>query len=122
VVGAKLRRSNDPLPSDPDDPRVFDQDGDGNPGVTIRVEGIVSGDMYIVQRSWTRLEGALLGDGSFGGRLFFGNAQVVLDSTSPFLGDPPSSRPLPNLSWFRIARLPEDADCAKARERAAAWR
>lgn len=116
VVGAKLEDvDGEALPTKPTDPRVFDQDSDERPGVTIRVEGLVSGDMYIVQRSWTKLDGALLTDGSFGGRLSFSTEQVVLDSTSPFLGDPPKSRPLPKKSWFRIARLDKDATCKDAR-------
>ncbi len=116
VVGAKLEDiQGEALPTKPSDPRVFDQDSDEKPGVTIRVEGLVSGDMYIVQRSWTRFDGAFLKDGSFGGRLSFANEQVVLGSTSPFLGDPPKSRPVAAKSWFRIARLSEEATCKEAR-------
>lgn len=116
VVGALLEDlQSEALPTKPTDPRVFDQDSDERPGVTIRVEGLVSGDMYIVQRSWTRFDGAFLKDGSFGGRLAFANEQVVLGSTSPFLGDPPKSKPLASKSWFRIARLADDAACKDAR-------
>jgi hypothetical protein len=116
VVGAKLEApETDALPTKSDDPRVFDQDRDDKPGVTIRVEGLVNGSMYIVQRSWTRFDGAFLTDGTFGGRLAFGTEQVVLGSTSPFLGEPPKSKPVPAKSWFRIARLEQDATCKDAR-------
>ena len=44
--------ANDPLPSDPDDPRIVDDDGDGNPGVTahIEVSEDVQGDLFIARR------------------------------------------------------------------------
>ncbi|MBM4352453.1 MAG: hypothetical protein FJ109_01445 [Deltaproteobacteria bacterium] len=39
----------DPLPTKPDDPLVWDQDGDGNPGVTMHVLA-PEGDRYMVRR------------------------------------------------------------------------
>lgn len=112
VVGAQLDTpESETLPTKASDPRVFDQDGDGKPGVTVRVEGIVSGSIYVVQRSWTRFDGTFLSDGTFGGKLFFGNEQVVLGSTSPFLGSPPKAKARPEKSWFRIARVDKDATC-----------
>ncbi len=122
VVGARLDApESEALPTTRDDPRVFDQDKDDKPGVTVRVEGLVNGSMYIVQRSWTSLDGAYLKDGTFGGRLAFGNEQVVLESTSPFLGNPPKAKPVPAKSWFRIVRLEKDATCKDARAASEAY-
>ncbi len=122
VVGAKLEDpTSEALPTEASDPRVVDQDADDKPGVTILVEGLVSGAMYVVQRSWTRFDGAFLTDGTFGGRLTFAVDQVVLGSTSPLLGDPPKSRPVPSKSWFRIARLADDASCKDARRVAGSY-
>jgi hypothetical protein len=43
----------DPLPTEPDDPRVWDQDEDGHPGVTIKVLQ-PPGYRYMVRRAvWT---------------------------------------------------------------------
>lgn len=43
--------ANESLPSDPDDPRVFDADGDGHPGVTTRVSfGDTSHEIYLARR------------------------------------------------------------------------
>ena len=44
--------SNEGLPSDPDDPRIIDSDGDGFPGVTahIRINDEIEGDLYIARR------------------------------------------------------------------------
>lgn len=50
VAGAALDDpENDALPTESDDPRVRDDDGDGNPGVT--VENSLGGDQYIVFRN-----------------------------------------------------------------------
>ena len=39
-VGIRLDDpANDVLPTDPTDPRISDDDGDGNPGVTVTVRG-----------------------------------------------------------------------------------
>ena len=44
--------ANDVLPTDPDDPRITDDDGDGNPGVTATVAlgGDSSGEIYLARR------------------------------------------------------------------------
>jgi hypothetical protein len=122
VVGARLESpESEKLPTKASDSRVIDEDGDGKPGVTVRVEGIVNGSIYVVQRSWTRLDGGFLADGTFGGKLFHGSEQVVLGSTSPFLGSPPKSKAVPDKSWFRIVRLDKDATCKEARRAAKAY-
>lgn len=44
--------ANEPLPSDPNDPRIVDADGDGNPGVTssVKVSEDLQGDIYLARR------------------------------------------------------------------------
>jgi len=44
--------ANDVLPTDPDDPRITDDDGDGNPGVTATVEVTedLQGEIYLARR------------------------------------------------------------------------
>ena len=122
VVGAELRRpKKDPLPRKPKDKRVRDTDGDGKPGVTIEVDGLVSGKMYVAQRTWTRLSGTKRVDGSFAGKVYFNNEQSVLDATSSMLKDPPDTRPDPSRSFFRLAKLDNDAKCRDARRVAKKW-
>ncbi len=121
VLGARLRRSDEPLPTEIADPRVLDEDEDGAPGVTVRVDGIASGDIHVVQRSWARLDGLLRVDGTFGGIVRHGVSQSVLDATSPFLRDPPDVTPVPARSWFRLGRLGVGAGCAEATRAARAW-
>jgi hypothetical protein len=49
--GVRLENpETDPLPVEADDPRVFDQDGDGHPGVTVRVTITVLGLNIITTR------------------------------------------------------------------------
>lgn len=49
VIGAELADPNDPLPTEGDDPRVRDDDGDGNPGVTIH--NSAQGEQYSASRT-----------------------------------------------------------------------
>ena len=44
--------ANEVLPTDPNDPRIVDSDGDGFPGVTARIEisDEIQGDLYIARR------------------------------------------------------------------------
>jgi hypothetical protein len=119
VVGAKVE-PNTPLPSDAKDKRVIDQDRDGKPGVTVRVSGIVSGEIYLVQRNTSRLYGARRGP-AFTGRIEFSTEQRVLATTNPWLGDGPTSRPVPSKSFFRLERLKGEGGCAEAELVARRW-
>ena len=121
VLGARLARPDDPLPRDGSDPREIDADEDGAPGVTVRVDGIASGDLHVVQRSWSRLDGFLRVDGTFGGIVRHGVSQSVLGATSPLLSSPPDVAPVPARSWFRLGRIDSGAGCAEAQRVARAW-
>jgi hypothetical protein len=115
VLGATLRQPRtEALPSDADDFRVTDPDGDDKPGMTVRVEGLIDGAIYIVQRGRDAYRGKLLSANRIRGRVRWSNEQVVLDSTSIFLGDPPPTRahPDPARSFFEMRRLKGPASCA----------
>lgn len=115
VLGAKLDNPlTDPLPRLPGDAHVFDQDGDGYPAVTIRVSGIVSGDIRVVQRSWTELVGERVTHDRIDGSIRFGNEQVILDATSSMLKSPPPAVPELSRSRFTLVRLPDGATCGDA--------
>jgi hypothetical protein len=120
VVGAELDNpKTDALPLDEDDERVRDQDGDGRPGVTIEVSGIVDGEIYAAQRTWTRLSGLKRVDGSFRGRVYFGNEQSILGATSSMLESAPETTPLPKRSWFVLLPVSDGTGCEEARDIAA---
>ncbi len=115
VLGAKLDNpEGDTLPRLIGDPRVFDQDEDGEPAVTVRISGIVSGDMRVVQRSWTELTGERVGHDRIEGSVRFGNEQVILDATASTLKSPPPSSPDLTRSRFKLVRLPDKATCSDA--------
>ena len=120
VVGAKLK-AGEPLPIEPRDPRVFDQDLDEKPGVTVRVSGLISGDIYLVQRSTSRLYGSLRG-AAFTGRIDFQNEQSVLGTTNRLFGSGPDPRPIPARSYFRLERVSDHSTCEDATRLAAGWR
>ena len=118
VIGARLKDpANDPLPRSDADTRVFDQDRDGRPGVTVHVSGIVSGDVFVVQRSSSRLAGVKTAEG-FAGDVAFSVEQAIVGATSPFLKGNRAGTPNPKGSFFRLARLPSQATCGDAEAKA----
>ncbi len=81
VEGATLADPiHDALPTDPADARVTDQDKDGNPGVTIKLSGLVSGDMYVVQRQTSELTGIAVSQDRVQGHYGFSSEQNVIAS------------------------------------------
>jgi hypothetical protein len=119
VVGARLAKpASDPLPRDANDVRVFDQDRDGKPGVTVRVRGIMSGDVFVIQRSSSSLRGHQTPNG-FSGQVQFSVEQHVLGATSPFLRGNPKGAPNPKGSYFWLGKLPKGSGCADAVRRVA---
>lgn len=122
VVGAKFRDPEaEKLPDDRSHPAVRDTDGDGKPGVTIRVEGVVSGAIYVVQRSWDAWRGTVdePSHRRVEGTVRWDIEQSVLGSTSMFLNSQPSTRPHPDRSknWFELVRVDSDTTCDGVLER-----
>jgi hypothetical protein len=81
IAGAVLASPDtDPLPTDPLDSHVIDEDGDGHPGITVNLSGIAPGSLYSVQRQTTSVVAVAVASDRFEGVLTFGSSQVVLDS------------------------------------------
>ena len=118
TLGVKLAGDSDKLPTEASDPRVFDQDEDGHPGMTVRVSGFIDGKLYMLQKSWDRLWGKLLEGDRIAGRVKWKAQQVVLDSTSSLLGSPPDSKPHadPKQSYFRMTRVDAHTSCNDIRK------
>jgi hypothetical protein len=76
---------NDPMPTEATDPRVWDQDGDGQPGLTVQVTGIVSGDMYIIQRDISSMVGDVIDSDRIEGLITFENDMVTVGATNDLL-------------------------------------
>jgi hypothetical protein len=99
VRGATLADpETDPLPRDPYDPRVVDQDGDGHPGMTIpvTVAGLVHGDTYVVHRLRYSLDGKVIDANTVAGRIDWTSEQNVLAATDLILTLPYSAAPHPD--------------------------
>jgi hypothetical protein len=115
VIGVRLDDpAADALPSEASDPRVFDQDGDGNPGVTVRVEGLASGDIYVVQRTKVKYwRGSLAEAGQLEAIVDGTNEQSVIGATNPLLQQDIPSTPHSDAEKSRILlrRVEDPYDC-----------
>jgi hypothetical protein len=85
IVGAVLAAPGDPLPTKIDDATVIDQDGDGIPGITIVVSGIVNGSLYAVQEQVTSFSAIAVAADRVEGVLAYASNQNVLASDPPSL-------------------------------------
>jgi len=105
----------DALPTDANDERVYDQDGDGNPGSTVRIQGLVDGRAYVVQWSSIAPTGATVSNHRIEGLLGFDAKENVLESEPPLIATLGSeSHPYPEECWstFQMERLDSDATCS----------
>lgn len=116
LLGVRLENpATDPLPTEADDPRVFDQDGDGHPGITVRVTilGFIKGEVYVIQRDWNTLNGEFTSPDKIDGLIEWGIEQVVLGASNPFLKARGTNRPDPAAehSYFCTTRIDPQMDC-----------
>ena len=115
VRGAVLAdAARDPLPTTPDDPRVFDLDADGHPGMTVSIDlfGLIRGDVYVVQRVRYRLIGCVERNGrSISGRIEWEDEQVVIGASSPLLAAGSPGTPVWGESSFHMIRSDTAAGC-----------
>ena len=80
------------LPTDPNDPRLFDSDNDGYPGISVGLKGLITGTLRSVQRQATALQGvAVAADRVVGGMVYESDQSLVAS-------DPPSIKCLYALS------------------------
>ena len=116
VQGATLTDMTDPdsLPTDPADPRLVDQDGDGQPGFTITLQGAVDGSAYVAQWSRVELDGRPVAADRIEGLVTFDARQNVVASEPAFIANM-VSQPIPDtdrcVSYFVLARITADTDC-----------
>lgn len=114
-IGWKHDEGREGLPQTPEDPRVFDADHDGNPGLTLEVSVPLFGthEVYLVQDSHARLDGRLVPRGAEGNITTLRLDQRVLDATSRlFARHPPEVETRNDASRFRLQRVDEGTTCA----------
>ncbi len=102
------------LPTSAQDPRVYDQDVDGRPGVTVRVTGLVDGEVWVAQRDSHEVEGEVVSLDRIEGRIRWLKEQAILGADNPLLESPLPSVPDPNpdRSTMVMVRTSEDMQCA----------
>ncbi|MEZ5373297.1 MAG: hypothetical protein R2704_11270 [Microthrixaceae bacterium] len=108
--------ANEPLPTDPDDPRIVDDDGDGKPGITVTVkvgEGL-EGDLYLARREIFEYDMTQDGPDSLVGTITDSSEQLVIGTTNPVLADTDAQwtqYPDKSLSPIMLKRVEPDWDC-----------
>jgi hypothetical protein len=81
VAGAVLASPTETLPTQASDPRVIDEDGDGNPGITVVLNGLsISGSIYTVQQQTTSISAIVVAPNRVEGSLTFTSLQNILAS------------------------------------------
>ena len=121
MQGAELEDITNPelIPTEPDDPTVVDQDQDGQPGMTVELQGVMQGATYVVQWSRLSLDGIPVSEDRIQGLLDFDAREVVLASEPALIRDlvePSIPNPDACQSFFVLIRMPEDADCTAINE------
>ena len=106
---------NESLPTDPDDPRIVDDDGDGKPGITVEIRiGDSVEELYIARREIFAYDLVQDGPDSMSGTVTDGSEQLVIGATDPiFEGSGGAWVQVPDLSFSPILleRVGEDWDC-----------
>ena len=110
------------LPTSDTDPRIFDQDEDGLPGVTVFVTGLVSGKIHLIQRTITQMEGTLEDD-RISGLVDWSISEQILGADEPLLemGAPITPNTDRSRSQFEMIRVSQNLDCAQLIESAPNW-
>jgi len=114
ILGMDLEDdANEPIPTDENDPRVVDSDNDGHPGVTVVVEGIVDGQVYLVQRHWKELCGDVMSEDAVDGYIRWGTDQHVVAGSNFVLSRTPEAEPHPDweLNRFKLRRIDPTWTC-----------
>ena len=124
IRGVRLEDpENEPLPTSLDDPRVFDQDGDGKPGMTVKskIIGLFSGETYVVQRVHYRLIGTVTSPDTIEGLIEWENDQITIGGSSSFFTSDiqPTADPVLENSYFVLKRIESETDCTALKE---TWR
>ena len=76
--------ANDVLPTDPDDPRIVDADGDGNPGITstVRITEDLRGEIYLARREIFAYDVTVVSPDRLEGTITDSSEQLVLGASN----------------------------------------
>jgi hypothetical protein len=107
--------ATDPLPTDPSDPRIGDWDEDGNPGITLLLDGVLRGQAYVIQRDWNAYTGAQTAPDLIEGLAAWESDQIYLGSDPPEIAEInaiATPDPDPTTHTFMLVRIPDGSDCS----------
>lgn len=119
-IGVRLRNpAKDPLPTDPNDPRIADDDRDGKPGVTatVFISPELQGDIYLARREIFAYDAAEQRDGSLTGVVKDRSEQLVVGASNPIFLTQAQWTQHPDLSKSPIILEPvkRSWDCERLR-------
>ena len=107
---ATIEEAAEPPHSD----RIYDMDDDGDPGITLYVSGLVTGEVWAIQRKTVDTTGLLQGSDQVLGVATNGYESLTLgDDIALYDPNTGSSEPWPDPkeSWFEEVRIDEGSDC-----------
>ena len=109
--------AHDQLPTDPNDPRIADDDHDGNPGVTahIKVSDDLQGDLFIARRERFAYDVSEQPDASLTGTVTDKSEQLIVGATNPMFITKAAWVQYPDLTRSPIILKPvgKDWDCTR---------
>jgi hypothetical protein len=108
--------AQDALPESADEPRVWDQDGDGFDGVTMRVLS-PEGDRYMVRRARWELEAATLAAGGddLRGALSMHIDERAYGASAPLIDQVAPIEAMDGGCSYELVRVPSDYSCEQLR-------
>lgn len=122
-IGIKMDDpANEKLPTDPNDPRIFDADGDGNPGVTssVKVTEDLKGEIYLARREIFKYDVVQESDDLLSGTITDSSEQLIVGATNDIFKVPAQWKQIddPERNPVIWKRVDADWDCERlARER-----
>jgi hypothetical protein len=117
-IGYRSDSADGKLPTKIDDPAVYDWDGDGHPGATLRlsVPLLPDGELYVVQRGQSVLSGKVVSPGRIDGEIEVRSFEHrVLGARPSFLNRSPAIEPDPKGSRFSLSPIPAGTTCESLR-------
>ena len=117
-IGYSVDSGDGKLPTKIDDPAVYDWDGDGHPGATLRlsVPLLPDGELYVVQRGQSVLNGRVVTPGRIDGDIEVRSFEHrVLGAKPSFLNRSPEIEPDPKRSRFSLSPVPAGTTCESLR-------
>ena len=110
-----LPKTKDEAAVAPWDQRIFDMDGDTNPGITLFVAGLVTGQVYAFQRKTVDLDGVTLSKDRMIGLAKNTNEALTIGADNPLVDRQSEGsaepNPDPKKSYFEEVRIADTADC-----------